>query len=103
VIGIDLFGLGLEGQDEPMPKDIAGDPRFAGAARAMARCSAALAPWLAEPAPATPMRLSILRETRMPAVWCRIGPGPAVVPRAPHIASALADAITDWCVDPGLQ
>ena len=72
--------------------------------RALAqRCSAALAPWLAEPAPTKPMRLSILRETRMPAVWCRIGPGSAVVPRAPHIARALADAITDWCLDPGFQ
>lgn len=72
--------------------------------RALAqRCSTALASLLAECAPAGPMRLPILRETRMPAVWCRIGPGPLVVLRAPRIAQALADAVTDWCLDPGLH
>ena len=72
--------------------------------RALAqRCSAALAPLLADRAPAVPMRLPILRETRMPAVWCRIGPGPLVVLRAPRIARVLADAVTDWCLDPGLH
>ena len=72
--------------------------------RALAqRCSAALGPLLAEPAPTRAMRLSILRETKMPAVWCRIGPGDVVVPRAPHIARTLADAIADWCLDPGVQ
>ena len=71
--------------------------------RALARrCSTALEPLLAEPAPARAMRLPILRETKMPAVWCRIGPGDVVVPRAPRIARALADAVTDWCLDPGL-
>ena len=72
--------------------------------RALAqRCSTALESLLAEPAPTRAMRLSILRETKMPAVWCRIGPGDMVVPRAPHIARVLADAIADWCLDPGLQ
>lgn len=71
--------------------------------RALAqRCSAALAALLAESAPATPMRLPILRETRMPAVWCRIGPATLVVRQAPRIARVLADAVTDWCLDPGL-
>lgn len=71
--------------------------------RALAqRCASALSPLLDERAPATAMRLSILRETRMPAVWCRIGPGEIVVPRAPHIARALAVAVTEWCLDPGL-
>ena len=71
--------------------------------RALAqRCSTALAPLLAEPTPARAMRLPILRETKMPAVWCRIGPGAVVVPRAPRIARALADAIADWCLDPGV-
>ena len=72
--------------------------------RALAqRCSTALAPLLAEPTPARAMRLSILRETRMPAVWCRIGPGSIVVPQAPTIARALAGAVTDWCLDPRIQ
>ncbi len=47
------------------------------------------------------MRLPILRETRMPAIWCRLGPGSVVVTRAPSIACALADAIVAWCSHPG--
>lgn len=71
--------------------------------RALARrCSSALKPLLAQPAAARGMRLPILRETRMPAVWCRMGPGDIVVPRTAHIAQALTDAISDWCLDPGL-
>ena len=69
--------------------------------RALANhCTEGLAPLLPSTSPATAMRLPILRETRMPAVWCRIGPGPVVVPRAPHIAQALADAVIDWCRHP---
>ncbi len=72
--------------------------------RALAqRCSTALQPLLADTTPATAMRLSILRETKMPAVWCRIGPGDVVVPQAPRVARALADAITGWCLDPNPQ
>ncbi len=72
--------------------------------RALAqRCCAALAPVLAEPTPATAMRLPILRETRMPAVWCRLGPGSTVVPQTPRIALGLAHAVIDWCHDPGLH
>jgi len=70
--------------------------------RALAqRCAATLAQVLTEPAPARAMRLPILRETRMPAVWCRLGPGSMVVPHTPRIAQALAQAVTDWCLDPG--
>ena len=67
------------------------------------RCCASLTPLLAAPAPARAMRLPILRETRMPAVWCRIGPGAVVVPRAPRIALTLAEAVIEWCLDPGLN
>lgn len=63
-------------------------------------CCEALAELLPEPVSPTAMRLPILRETRMPAVWCRIGPGQAVVPRAPQIAQALAGALTQWCRQP---
>ncbi len=71
--------------------------------RALAqRCSAALGACLPEPVPTRAMRLSILRETRMPAVWCRIGPGETVVPQAAHIGRALTDATADWCLNPGL-
>ena len=72
--------------------------------RALAqRCSTALAPVLAESIPARAMRLPILRETRMPAVWCRLGPGSIVVPQTPRVAQALVQAVTDWCLDPGLH
>ena len=71
--------------------------------RALAqRCSAALTPLLPEPTPVRAMRLPILRETRMPAVWCRLGPGSIVVPQTAGIAQALAEAVTDWCLHPGL-
>ena len=72
--------------------------------RALAqRCCAVLTPVLAEPTPATAMRLPILRETRMPAVWCRLGPGSSVVPQTSRIAQGLAQAVIGWCHDPGLH
>ena len=63
-------------------------------------CREALAKLLPECASAAGMRLPILRETRMPAVWCRIGPGSLVVPRAPQVARSLAAALTQWCRQP---
>lgn len=50
--------------------------------------------------PATGMRLPILRETRMTAVWCRVGPAPLVVERTEAVAKALRDAVTTWCERP---
>ena len=71
--------------------------------RALAqRCTTALAPSLGELTPARAMRLPILRETKMPAVWCRLGPGSVVVPQAPRVARALVTAVIDWCLDPEL-
>ena len=46
------------------------------------------------------MRLGILRETRMPAVWCRLGPPAHVVEQAAAVTDALREAIITWCVDP---
>lgn len=70
--------------------------------RALAgRCSARLKSLLPKVGPPAGMRLPILRETRMPAIWCRLGPGAAVVTQAPTIARALADAIMAWCIQPG--
>jgi N-acetylmuramoyl-L-alanine amidase len=43
------------------------------------------------------MRLPILRETRMPAVWCRLGPASLVVERAGAVTDALREAVTTWC------
>lgn len=69
--------------------------------RALAkRCSAALRPLLPQTIPVAGMRLPILRETRMPAVWCRLGPGTVVVTKASNIAAALSKAVVDWCHRP---
>jgi N-acetylmuramoyl-L-alanine amidase len=49
---------------------------------------------------ATGMRLPILRETRMPAIWCRLGPPAQVIEQSAAVVNALRDAIVTWCVDP---
>lgn len=68
--------------------------------RALAqRCEMALRGLLDDEVPAVGMRLPILRETRMPAVWCRLGPAHQVVERAAAITDALRDAVTTWCGD----
>ncbi len=64
------------------------------------QCTAKIRSVLDRDIPATGMRLPILRETRMTAVWCRVGPGPVVVERAEAIANALRDAVTTWCDSP---
>ncbi len=48
----------------------------------------------------TGMRLPVLRETRMPAVACRIGPPDTVVEESAAIASALARALERWIAEP---
>lgn len=45
-------------------------------------------------------RLPILRETRMPAVNCRVGPPDVVVAHAPEVAAAFARALHRWVQDP---
>ena len=42
------------------------------------------------------MSLPLLRETRMPAVICEINPASVVVERAPVIARAVVDSLTEW-------
>ncbi|MDE0608277.1 MAG: peptidoglycan-binding protein [Acidimicrobiaceae bacterium] len=64
------------------------------------QCTAKISSVIGSEIPTTGMRLPILRETRMTAVWCRVGPGPVVVERAGAIASALRDAVTTWCDSP---
>lgn len=46
------------------------------------------------------MRLPVLRETRMPALWCEIGPTTWVVEHAMMLATALADAVRSWVAEP---
>jgi N-acetylmuramoyl-L-alanine amidase len=42
------------------------------------------------------MSLPVLRETKMPAVVCELGTARLVVEKAPVIASALVEALTEW-------
>ncbi len=42
------------------------------------------------------MSLPVLRETRMPAVICEVGPASVVVEHAPLLAQAIADALVAW-------
>jgi len=48
------------------------------------------------PGTATGMRLPILRETRMPAVLCTLGPVRDVADHAPDVASAVIAAVECW-------
>ena len=48
------------------------------------------------------MALPILRETRMPAVLCELGPTHALVARAADVAGALADALERWIAPDGV-
>lgn len=46
--------------------------------------------------PPVGMTLPVLRETRMPAVVCELGPASLVAERTPVIAHALVEALTEW-------
>lgn len=47
-----------------------------------------------------PMSLPVLRETRMPAVLCELGPPSVVVERGAEVAAAVRDALTAWAATP---
>lgn len=64
------------------------------------QCVNALQPLFRETLIITGLKIPILRETRMPAVWCRLGPGAKVVTHAPEIAEALTSAVMNWCFQP---
>jgi len=65
--------------------------------RELARLLAARLDDLGLATPATAgMRVPVLRETRMPAVLCTLGPVRAVVELAPAIAEATAAAVECW-------
>ena len=46
------------------------------------------------------MRLPVLRETRMPAVVCSLGPVQRVVDAAPAISDAVVAALAAWAASP---
>jgi N-acetylmuramoyl-L-alanine amidase len=46
------------------------------------------------------MALPVLKETRMPAVLCEVGPPERVVARAPALAEVVARVLADWAAQP---
>ena len=46
------------------------------------------------------MALAVLKETRMPAVVCELGPPQRVVPASAELAQALAKAVAEWVASP---
>jgi N-acetylmuramoyl-L-alanine amidase len=46
------------------------------------------------------MALPVLRETRMPAVICEMGPATAVVERTGELGRAVAAALASWAASP---
>lgn len=53
-----------------------------------------------QPVAARGMRLPALRETRMPAAVCELGPPAAVVRGTASIAEAVRQAVTRWVDEP---
>jgi N-acetylmuramoyl-L-alanine amidase len=73
----------------------------AGGRRLAEQCAPALLPLLQVPdVQVEGMRLPILRETRMPAMYARLGPSHLVVGRTAALAVALAGAIARWATTP---
>jgi N-acetylmuramoyl-L-alanine amidase len=55
---------------------------------------------LGEPPTLQGMRLPVLRETRMPAVLCSLGPVRDVVDSTDAISAAIVDSMSGWTVAP---
>ncbi len=55
------------------------------------------------PIRAAGMRLAVLRETRMTAVVCSIGPVPKLVDATPDLSDAVVDALEAWVQSPVLD
>ncbi len=46
------------------------------------------------------VRLTVLRETRMPAIVCTLGPIQSVIDAIPTIASSVVEGLADWAASP---
>lgn len=55
---------------------------------------------LGVPVAVTGQRLAVLRETRMPAVLCSLGPIQHVVDRTPTLVAAVVEALATWAAAP---
>ena len=93
--------LGLSGADEDASVAYFQTDGFVsyGGRGLAAHVSEALNRVLEGPHPGVGMRIPILRETRMPAVWCRIA-AELDEAQTTSLAMALTDALTTWCDAP---
>ena len=65
--------------------------------RALAeQLSSTLRPWLEGTPHIEGIRLPVLRETRMPAVLCRLGPVRRIADSAAVLAQGCAEAVENW-------
>lgn len=94
--------LGFEGRSES-----AGSVAFYSVPTFTSPGGAALAAYVAEglttagiAAAPLGLRHPILRETRMPAVLCSLGPVAVIHDRAPAVAGAITEALARWVRDP---
>ena len=97
-VGADVF-VGLRAADDGCSTAYYAAHRFESqGGRRLAECiQAQLPPVLdAKPLPPVGMALPVLRETRMPAVLCELGPPAALVGRGGELADALTRALEDW-------
>ena len=91
--------LGLEASIDPVAEFLYYRvPEFESAAgRALAdQLATGLRPHLPVAPHCEGIRLQVLRETRMPAVLCRLGPVRSVVDHATALAQACAEAVDIW-------
>ncbi len=72
----------------------------AGGKRLAEMLATALGSVLDVPAAAAGMRLPLLRESRMPAVACHLGPPPVVVEQQAVLAERIAQCLADWIAEP---
>ena len=98
--GAVYLGVTLAGEDLSIAYFATEGFSSAGGRALASRCAGQLGTVLGSPLTASGLRLPILRETRMPAVWCRIGPAPLVVERAAAVTAALCDAVVEWWAHP---
>jgi len=100
----DVFiGMTLANEDHSVAYFATDGFESAGGHALATKCASRLGSVLACELPYSGLRLPILRETRMPAIWCRLGPPALVVENAAAIVSTVRDALTEWCADPLLQ
>lgn len=72
----------------------------AGGRRLAQLAAAALGPELTADVEIRGMRLAALRETKMTAIWCELGPPTLVVEATERLAVALAASVVAWAATP---